>query len=211
MSEELPASEAVAPKFAHVVLQTSRIQQMREGYRAVLGAAVVFEGPGSCFWTFDDEHHRVELMASPGPPFVERTPLTVGLQHSAFTFPDLESLLGRFAWLRDQGIEALIRIQHGVSTSLYYRDPDGNCVEPQLDNFAQPADATPYMRSAEYGAAEYGAAEYGADAAGPAFDPDTMASALANGTPVAELTSRAYAIQAGRPVADPLAALLGTS
>ena len=32
-------------------------------------------------------------------------------------------------------------IQHGVTTSLYYEDPDGNFAEMQIDNFATPGEA----------------------------------------------------------------------
>jgi catechol-2,3-dioxygenase len=183
-----------------VVLQTNRLERMRDWYRTVLGAHVVYENPGMCFLTFDEEHHRLALVASPGEPFVERTPLTVGLQHSAFTFPDLASLLAKFTELRGHGIEPLVPIQHGVTTSLYYRDPDGNTVELQIDNFADPDDATAYMTGPEYAA----------DPIGPTFDPVAMADALHSGTDPAELTTRAWAHRAGPPVADPMLALLGS-
>ena len=33
----------------------------------------------------------------------------------------------------------------GVTTSLYYRDPDGNFVALQIDNFVTPDETTSYM------------------------------------------------------------------
>jgi hypothetical protein len=33
----------------------------------------------------------------------------------------------------------------GVTSSLYHRDPDGNFVELQVDNFVTPEEATSYM------------------------------------------------------------------
>jgi catechol-2,3-dioxygenase len=189
----------VRPRFAHVVLQTNRLVRMRDWYREVLGAHVVFENPGMCFLTFDEEHHRLALVAPPGEPFVERTPLTVGLQHSAFTFPGLPELLAKFTRLREHGIEPLVPIQHGVTTSLYYRDPDGNTVELQVDNFAEPDDATAYMTGPEYAA----------DPIGPSFDPAKMARALEDGVDPGELKTRAWAHRAGPPIAEPVAALLG--
>jgi catechol-2,3-dioxygenase len=187
----------VRPKFAHVVLQTNRLERMRDWYCSVLGAHVVHENPGMCFLTFDDEHHRIALVASPAQPWVERTPLTVGLQHTAFTFPTLEVLLGRHGELAADGIEPVVPIQHGVTTSLYYRDPDGNTVELQIDNFASADEATGYMTGPEYAG----------DPIGPSFDPRGMAEALRGGTPVDELTTRGWALAAGPPVPDPMAAL----
>lgn len=187
----------VTPKFAHVVLQSNRVTQMRDWYLRVLGAHVVFEQPGMCFLTFDDEHHRIALIASPAEPWEERTPLTVGLQHSAFTFPTLDVLLEKFSELRDAGITPVVPIQHGVTTSLYYRDPDGNTVELQIDNFAKPDDATAYMCGAEYAT----------DPVGPSFDAQVMREALAGGATPDELTTRKWAIDAGPPIADPMARL----
>lgn len=192
---------SVTPRLAHIVLNTNRLAQMRDWYCSVLGAHVVHENPGLCFLTFDDEHHRLALLASPVAPFTERTPTTVGLQHTAYTFPDLASLLEKFSELREVGITPLVPIQHGVTTSIYYRDPDGNAVELQIDNFAEPDHATAYMC----------APEYAEDPVGPSFDPQEMADALRRGTSVEELITRAWAKQAVPPIADPVMALLGPS
>jgi catechol-2,3-dioxygenase len=188
---------AVSPKFAHVVLQSNRVAPMRDWYIKVLGAHVVYENPGMCFLTFDEEHHRIALVGPPAEPWVERTPVTVGLQHSAFTFPDLAALLEKFGELRHLGIEPVVPIQHGVTTSLYYRDPDGNTVELQIDNFATADEATGYMSSDEYTS----------DPVGPSFDPDVMRSALADGASPRDLTTRDWAIEAGPPIDQPMARL----
>jgi catechol-2,3-dioxygenase len=187
----------VTPKFAHIVLQTNRVQQMRDWYLEVLGAHVVHENPGMCFLTFDEEHHRIALVASPAQPWVERTPSTVGLQHSAFTFPDLDALLEKFGELRSVGITPIVPIQHGVTTSLYYRDPDGNTVELQIDNFASADDATTYMSSVEYTT----------DPVGPSFDPQVMRAALAGGARQEDLITRDWAVSAGPPFDEPMARL----
>ena len=51
-------------KLAHVVLQTGQLHVLRDWYCEVLGAHVVYENPGMCFVTFDEEHHRLALVAS---------------------------------------------------------------------------------------------------------------------------------------------------
>jgi len=183
---------SVVPKLAHIVLMTGQLPALREWYSTVLGAHVVFENPGLCFLTFDEEHHRLALV-SPPVQVTPRTPLTAGMHHSAYTFPSLADLLDRYTELKALGIEPLTPIQHGVTTSLYYRDPDGNLVELQIDNFSKADEATAYMMGPEFAS----------DSLGPAFDPHLMHQSLLAGTPVAELTTRAWALS-GPAMPDPM-------
>ena len=55
-----------------------------------------------------------------------KSPTTACMHHVAYTFDDLDGLLDRYVLLRDQGITPAVSIAHGVTTSMYYRDPDGN-------------------------------------------------------------------------------------
>src|SRR6476620_12597303 len=152
-------------KLAHIVLQTGQLPVLRDWYLSVLDAHVVYENEFLSFITFDDEHHRLAIAQLRHP--TKRTATTVGLAHSAYTFPDLLTLLTKYEDLKAAGIQPHVPVQHGVTTSIYYRDPDSNTVELQIDNFATPREATEYMRGKEYGA----------DPFGPSFDPDVMLTA----------------------------------
>ncbi|MDX6740040.1 VOC family protein [Actinocorallia sp. A-T 12471] len=183
------------PRLAHIVLQTSRPQEMAEWYCTLLEGHVVYAGHGLTFLTFDEEHHRIAFIAPP-EALREKDKGAAGLHHTAFTFADLDDLLARHRALAEVGIEPVVPVQHGVTTSLYYRDPDGNHVEMQVDNFAVPDDATAYMNGPEYDG----------DPVGPAFDVERMAAERAEGRSVEELQSRAWALTCpDQP--DPLAAL----
>ena len=176
---------ATTPKFAHAVLMTNRREAMRDWYCTVLDAHVVYEDPMICFITYDDEHHRLAFVAPPpGMPFAERAPHSAGLMHTAFTFANLGDLLARYEALRERGIEPRVPIQHGVTTSLYYRDPDGQFVEMQVDNFARAEDANAYMRGAEFAG----------DPVGPVYDPALMLADFKRGVPAATLQTRAWAL-----------------
>ena len=105
------------------------------------------------------------------------------MHHTAYTFDSLDDLLERHEQLERKGIEPKVPIQHGVTTSLYYQDPDGNFVELQIDNFSTPDDATAYMRGPEYSA----------NPVGVSFDPALMRQARRQGTPVAELITQSWA------------------
>jgi catechol-2,3-dioxygenase len=168
-------------KLAHIVLQTGQLPVMRDWYLKVLDAHVVFENGVLSFMTFDDEHHRLAMVQLPQP--AARTPTTVGLQHSAYTFRSLDHLLTKYEALKAAGIQPHVPVQHGPTTSLYYRDPDGNMVELQIDNMP-PDEATEYLRGQEFSL----------DPIGPSFDPDAMLAALRSGTPEFKLTTRSWAL-----------------
>ena len=187
------------PKFAHVVFQTSRLQAMRDWYCTVLEAHVVHEGGDLCFITFDDEHHRIAFI-SPPTQLQARSPAAAGMHHVAYTFASLDDLLQRFTALEAKGISPKAPIQHGVTTSLYYQDPDGNYVEMQVDNFATPREATAYMQGPEYTA----------DNVGVGFNPQLMREARAGGTPIETLMTRAWARQTSPDLPDPLVALMSS-
>ena len=168
-------------RLAHIVLQTGQLPVLRDWYLKVLDAHIVFENDVLSFMTFDQEHHRLAIAQL--PVHVPRTATTVGLAHSAYTFGSLDSLLTKYEELTEAGIQPHVPVQHGPTTSLYYRDPDRNMVELQIDNMA-PDEATNYMRGEEFSR----------DPFGPSFDPDAMLAALRAGTPESALTTRAWAM-----------------
>ncbi len=188
------------PKLAHLVLQTSRLEAMRDWYNTVLEAHTVFENGVLCFVTFDDEHHRIAFVQP--PPAIsklgDRIPTASGLNHSAFTFASLGELLERYTLLKAKGILPRQPIQHGVTTSLYYRDPDGNFVEMQVDNFGTPDEATGYMRGPEYAD----------DSVGVGFDPEKMLAAHQAGVPDVVLKTRKWALEACPGLPNPLIELM---
>ncbi|MFH8802111.1 VOC family protein [Streptomyces sp. NPDC017936] len=187
---------SATPKFAHVVFQTSNPDGMRDWYCAVLDGHVVFQNEGLCFITYDEEHHRVALLTPP-VALDRKTPTTAAAHHVAYTFDHLDDLLARYELLRDKGITPAVCIAHGVTTSMYYQDPDGSFVEMQIDVFTDPDEATAYMRGPEYSA----------DAVGPAFDPEAMLVARRSGAAVEDLIHRSWALKADLP--DPMSVLTG--
>jgi catechol-2,3-dioxygenase len=195
-SQEETTPMSAKPKFAHVVYQTGKPQEMRDWYCAVLDGHVVYSDEALSFITFDEEHHRVALLH---PPIAmqAKSPTTAAVHHTAYTFESIDDLLERYEELRDKGIRPAVCVAHGITTSMYYRDPDGNFVEMQIDRFADPDDATAYMRGPEYAA----------DSVGPAFDPDELLAARRAGAGVEELSDRRWARQTERPPA--IAVLLG--
>jgi catechol-2,3-dioxygenase len=125
-------------KFAHVVYQTRRYDEMIAWYLTVFEAKIVHRDPALAFLTYDDEHHRfafanLELLR-PGAQDDERG--AIGVNHVAYTYANVGDLLGTYARLKASGIEPYWPIHHGITLSLYYKDPDGNRMEFQVDAMA---------------------------------------------------------------------------
>ena len=166
---------AAPKKLAHVVLRTGNLAAMRDWYCTVLEAHVAFSNDFVAFITYDDEHHRVafaNLGATAQPAADAR-----GLEHVAFTYASLGDLLGTYERLKGMDIVPYWTINHGPTTSMYYRDPDGNQVELQIDNCSL-ADADAFVRSEAFAR----------NPIGVPFDADTMLARFRSGVSVDELT-----------------------
>ena len=165
----------VPTKFAHVVFRTSNIEAMKNWYCTVLGAHAVFENPMIAFLTFDDEHHRVAIINL--PDLAPKPRHTVGLEHVAYTYGSLGELVDTYDRLKAAGITPYWCVNHGPTTSMYYRDPDGNQVELQVDNFPSVEELNGWFRSGEFAK----------NPIGTTYDPDKLVEKYRGGTPAEEL------------------------
>jgi catechol 2,3-dioxygenase-like lactoylglutathione lyase family enzyme len=176
----LPASsERISPqKFAHVVLRTASFDAVITWYATVLNARVAFRNDFIAFLTYDDEHHRVAVINAAGSPAADEA--AAGVHHVAYTYAGLGELLATYRRLKAGGIEPARCINHGPTTSMYYRDPDGLRVELQVDNFATMAEANAYFTSRDF-------AE---NPIGVIFDPEALIRDYEAGVPFEELVRR---------------------
>ena len=175
----LPASsERISPqKFAHVVLRTASFDAVIGWYATVLNARVAFRSDFIAFLTYDDEHHRVAVINAPGSPAADEAAASV--HHIAYTYAGLGELLGTYRRLKAAGIEPARCINHGPTTSMYYRDPDGLRVELQIDNFTMD-EANAYFTSRDF-------AE---NPIGVLFDPEALIRDYEAGVAIEELVRR---------------------
>lgn len=140
------AREIISPqRLAHFVLRTSQFEKVVDWYRTVLGATPAFQNELLAFLSYDEEHHRVAILAV--PDLKPQQEGTAGVHHNAFTYATLADLMSTYERLRDLGIRPVFPINHGPTTSLYYADPDNNQIELQVDNYDNIADATAFFYS----------------------------------------------------------------
>jgi catechol 2,3-dioxygenase-like lactoylglutathione lyase family enzyme len=178
-TDAVAASPGISPvKLSHVFFLTRALAPMRDWYVAVLQARIAFALGNVCFLTYDSEHHRVAIveMADAVP---SAGPKRVGVNHVAFTYRDLAALVHTYRRLKAVGIAPYWTINHGVTTSMYYRDPDGNSVELQIDNFASEAETVAFM-----------AAHLPENPVGIIVDPEVLAAQHDAGVPFDDLRRR---------------------
>ena len=165
-------------QLAHVVRRTSRFEELVRWYCTVLGAEVVHSDGTLAFLTYDEEHHRIAIAGIPGLP--DQPPMAAGTDHIAFTYGDLGDLLHTFRRLKAAGIEPFWCINHGPTTSLYYKDPDGSRVELQVDNLPTAEAIDGWMRTGQFAA----------NPIGVVFDPEELIARYEAGEPIESLTAR---------------------
>ena len=100
-----------------------------------------------------------------------------GVDHVAFTYDSLGDLLSNYVRLRDQGILPERTINHGMTTSMYYKDPDGNRIELQVENFEDPQAGLDFMNGPVFRE----------NPIGVLFDADELVERFESGVPVEEL------------------------
>ena len=121
-------------RIGHVHLKVADLQRALDFYVGVLGFKLTQRyGPQAAFVAAGDYHHHIglntwESLGGEPPPAG-----TTGLYHHAILYPTRAALADALRRLIKAGIPLEGASDHGVSESLYLRDPDGNGVELYRD------------------------------------------------------------------------------
>jgi catechol 2,3-dioxygenase len=174
----------IQPTFHHVNLKTTRLQEMIDWYQRLLGVSVQFQAPDGAWLTNDAANHRIALLAFPGFVDDPEKDTRTGMHHSAFEYDSFEDLNASYLRLREAGITPDICLDHGMTFSYYYKDPDGNYVELQCDIFGDWAKSSEWMRESD---------EFHSNPMGTFGDPALVAQAATEGATLAEIHERAKA------------------
>jgi catechol-2,3-dioxygenase len=165
-----------------VSLKTARLQEMIDFYATLVGAEVIRQDTAGAWLTTDRANHRIALVAAPhlggGADGRRRT----GLHHIAFEYAGLAELNATYLRLTQVEIEPAFCIDHGMTLSYYYADPDGNHVELQMDAFGDWAWSKAWMKNSK---------EFDADPVGRLVDPAAVAADHAAGVPFEDIHAKA--------------------
>ena len=144
MSEAIAKrSAAVTPRgINHLVLNVRDLEESHQFWCDKLGFVQVgkLKNPGMKMRFYsgmvdgDVDHHDLALVEQgdnlPEPPeqwSMVRSSLAVN--HIASTYPDRDSWLEQVQFLKDQGVDMNLRMDHGMTHSVYINDPNGYGVE----------------------------------------------------------------------------------
>ncbi len=174
----------IHPAFHHVNLKTTRLQEMIDFYQVLVGAEVVFQDEVGAWLSNDGANHRIALLAFPNFVDDPEKETRTGMHHSAFEYGSFGDLNASYERLRDAGITPAMCLDHGMTFSYYYADPDGNHVELQVDCFGDWTKSTEWMRTSE---------EFKANPIGHFVDPERVAADFSSGMNEQQIHAKAMA------------------
>jgi catechol 2,3-dioxygenase len=122
-----------ARRLGHIVLKVRDAAKSRDFYTQALGLKVAHEDltRGAVFLSFGKEHHDLALfqLASGEPPSATQP----GMHHMAWQLGSFDELRAAYQELKAIGIAVESTVEHNVTRSVYFPDPDGNRVELYCD------------------------------------------------------------------------------
>lgn len=174
----------IAPKLHHSTFLTLKLDEMVAWYEKVAGLTPVHYSDGAAWLTNDEANHRVAFVAHPAVKKPVDKPTSAGLHHTAFEYADFDQWLDNYLRLKDEGIVPFMSLDHGITMSMYYADPEGNGVEIQVDAFGDWAVSKEWM---------WASREFAENPIGSFFDPDKLVEAREQGLTKDEIHAGAHA------------------
>jgi catechol 2,3-dioxygenase len=129
-------TEPIDPRvtIGHVHLKVSDLDRALDFYCGVLGFELVQRlGPSAAFVSAGGYHHHIGLNTWESRGGHPPPRHTTGLYHVAILYPTRAALAGALRRLMAAAIPLEGASDHGVSESLYLRDPDDNGLELYRD------------------------------------------------------------------------------
>ncbi len=128
---------------SHLVLNVRDIDASHRFYTEMLGFEQCAELKHTMVMRFyrgnESHHHDFALVQVPDgesmgePDRWSMEPKRVGVNHIAIGYPDRESWLMELEHLKANGVEFIVRGNHGMTHSAYIADPDGYGIEVLYD------------------------------------------------------------------------------
>jgi catechol 2,3-dioxygenase len=126
-------------RIGHVVLKVRDIERTKKFYAEVMGLEIMKVEPSikmAFFASNGRDHHELAAIEVDAKAS-DSQPAGVGLSHVAFRLRDPAHLRDAYADLKKRGVEIVSAVNHGVTKSVYFRDPDGHLLEVYCDGLPE--------------------------------------------------------------------------
>ena len=174
----------------HVNVFTTQLDEMIRWYERVLGMRPVHAAPFAVWMTNDRANHRLAITALPRLENDAQKRVHARVHHIAFEYESFADLNESFLRLRDEGIVPRACLDHGMTFSYYYADPDENYVELQCDVFGDWDTSRAWMETSP---------DFAANPIGAFVDPVKVATAAGEGASFEEIRRRVWETDDFRP------------
>ena len=140
---------AYLKRIGHLVLNVRDLEASTKFYTETLGFEVARSyNEKMVFLSCGKIHHDLALFqAAPDAPPI--TPGALGLNHMALQVENWDMLREYYHRLNELGVEIDRTTDHGMTRSIYLKDPDGNGIELFCNSQEDPVDGRDVMRTQE--------------------------------------------------------------
>lgn len=139
----------VPDRIGHVVIKVRDLERSRKFYTEVLGLKQMMELPQikmAFFASNGRDHHELACIEVGKDAEAQRS-REIGLLHIAFRLRDEDHLRAAYREFKENQVPIDFTVDHGITKSIYFRDPDGHQLEVYCDN---PPEYVQQMRTNKY-------------------------------------------------------------
>jgi catechol 2,3-dioxygenase len=115
-------------RVGHVVIKMRDLEKAKQFYQGVLGMKIAEEAPFGVFFRFNDYHHDIAVFRTDPEADLPKKD-QVGLVHIALVADNVQSVKEYYDRAKAMGVEIVGSSDHGMTKSLYIKDPEGNEIE----------------------------------------------------------------------------------
>ena len=126
----------VPDRIGHVVIKVRDLERSRKFYTEVMGLKQMMDLPQykMVFFVSNGRDHHELACIEVGKDAEAQRFLEIGLQHFAFRLRDEDHLRAAYQEFKKKEVPIDFTVDHGVTKSIYFRDPDGHQLEVYCDN-----------------------------------------------------------------------------
>ena len=123
-------------RIGHVAIMVRDVERSRKFYTEVVGLQLMKEVPElrAAFLSSGGRDHHEMALIQVGSPAEAPKANEIRMLHVAFRLQSEEDLRAAYQELKARGVAVSFTVDHGISKSIYFQDPDGHGVEVYCDN-----------------------------------------------------------------------------